>query len=410
MATAETWDVFHSDRLEIERGLSTDEVRAALARGEIHDDDLARPAGSSIPWARLADIPNLSSPELRLDEELPPTQPAEDLAPTGASEDLLPTQPTVDLKWRGATEDLVPTQHAAEFAPPEPEEELTPTQPVTEMTPTAPAEPLEAPPLAAERADNEIELIAEDHEDSFEITVDAEPEAAPSPPAPPKPSGPLRFDDVRTAATEDLDPEAFHDEPDGLGRYDLNLEPERRVNLPVEDQTELGWDMEPEEEEYDPEEEDEAAAEFTLSRSAPERVEELDLAAMVDVAFQMVLFFLVTASTILFKTLEVPKPNPESPQNSVAQASQRQPTIDDLMNDYIVVEIDPQGTIKVDHEPASPETLIEQLRKARDETHRTTMLLSADFQTPHRNAVLAYDAANEIGLRIAIARPNPSGG
>src|SRR5262249_29065044 len=42
------------------------------------------------------------------------------------------------------------------------------------------------------------------------------------------------------------------------------------------------------EEEYDPLEEDEAVAEFTLSRGGPERVEELDLAAMVDVAFQLV--------------------------------------------------------------------------------------------------------------------------
>ena len=33
------------------------------------------------------------------------------------------------------------------------------------------------------------------------------------------------------------------------------------------------------------------------------------------------------------------------------------------------------------------------------------MLLSADFATLHRNAVLAYDAANEIGLGIAIAKP-----
>jgi hypothetical protein len=37
------------------------------------------------------------------------------------------------------------------------------------------------------------------------------------------------------------------------------------------------------------------------------------------------------------------------------------------------------------------------------------MLLSADFSTPHRSAVLAYDAANEIGLGIASARPSPGG-
>jgi hypothetical protein len=38
------------------------------------------------------------------------------------------------------------------------------------------------------------------------------------------------------------------------------------------------------------------------------------------------------------------------------------------------------------------------------------MLLSADYTTLHRNAVLAYDAANEIGLGIAIAKPqSPQG-
>ena len=37
------------------------------------------------------------------------------------------------------------------------------------------------------------------------------------------------------------------------------------------------------------------------------------------------------------------------------------------------------------------------------------MLLSADFATPHRLVVLAYDAANEIGMGIAIAKPTPPG-
>src|SRR2546430_2666417 len=56
------WDVFHADRLELERGLSGDAIRAALSRGELRDDDLARPAGATVPWARLADLPELLSP------------------------------------------------------------------------------------------------------------------------------------------------------------------------------------------------------------------------------------------------------------------------------------------------------------------------------------------------------------
>ena len=44
-----TWDVFQSDRLEVERALSTEAVRAALARGDLRADDLIRPAGTTVP-------------------------------------------------------------------------------------------------------------------------------------------------------------------------------------------------------------------------------------------------------------------------------------------------------------------------------------------------------------------------
>ena len=68
--------------------------------------------------------------------------------------------------------------------------------------------------------------------------------------------------------------------------------------------------------------------------------------------------------------------------------------------------------MKIDREPiaADMNTLVERLRSAREKTHRKAMLLSADFATPHRNSVLAYDAANEIGLGIVIANPTPPQG
>ena len=151
--------------------------------------------------------------------------------------------------------------------------------------------------------------------------------------------------------------------------------------------------------------EDDEASDFTLSRNSAERVEELDLAAMVDVAFQLVLFFLVTASTVVFKTLEVPKPNEDKPPEAAAQS--RAKSIDELEKDYILVEVDAEGGVKVDHLPikADRATLVEKLRTARESTGRKAMLLSADFATRHRNAVLAFDVAGEIDLQIAIAQP-----
>ena len=135
-------------------------------------------------------------------------------------------------------------------------------------------------------------------------------------------------------------------------------------------------------------------------------VEELDLAPMVDVAFQLVLFFMVTATTVLYKTLEIPKPTTDQAPGAVAQGHSR--SVDDLQKDYVLVEIDSGGAIKIDREPvpATVDAMAERLRTAREKTGRKIMLLSADYATPHRNAVLAYDAAIEIGMGIAIARPS----
>jgi biopolymer transport protein ExbD len=273
-----TWDLFRSDRLVTERGLSTEALRAGRARGEYHDDDLVRPAGTTDAWVRLADLPA------------------------------------------------------------------------------------------------EIETETED--------------------------GPGPIQDVEAGGGGG----AARAADSGLGRLDLDLAAGKAGRVDLSSVELIRWDRD-EHDGPDPLDEDEEAAAFTLSRSGPERVEELDLAAMVDVAFQLVLFFLVTSTTMFYKSLEVPRPNPEA---SAAGATQgKAPRIDDLKNDYILVEIDAGGAMKIDREPVAPEiaTLVERLRTARETTGRKAMLLSADAATPHRNAVLAYDAANEIGLGIAIARP-----
>jgi biopolymer transport protein ExbD len=343
-----TWDVFHSDRLELRRSLATAEVRAALASGELRDDDLIRPAGTTTPWARIGDMPALLGPE-------PESEPA-----------------------------------------PEP----------------VPGPPAPAPPPGDDRPPVFLDDLGGD-EDDFEI---------------------LETDDgsrdgVRLEGDVSPFDEAEHDTiPDpsagagAYGEFDLSLRdagagagrgPGSSAELVaagddgLEFVDEDGAPVE-DEEEYDPLEEDEAVAEFTLSRNRPERVEELDLAAMVDVAFQLVLFFLVTATTVLYKSLEVPKPNPESSPTAAAQQG-RSKSLDELKDDFILVEIDPSGAVKIDHEPVPADlgVLAERLRAERERTRRQSMLLSADFATPHRSAVLAYDAANEIGLAIAIARPSP---
>jgi biopolymer transport protein ExbD len=225
----------------------------------------------------------------------------------------------------------------------------------------------------------------------------------PAPPAAPKPK------------PQEAPLEAIIDDEEDEAEAPLSLDPRKagsprtRVTLPkLEPVENMSMEAQPVEDDVDPLAEDEEAAGFTLTRKATEKVEELDLAAMVDVAFQLVLFFLVTATTIVYKTLEVPKPAADSPAGAVSQGQNK--SLEDLSNDFILVEIDAQGAIKIDHEPAPGDmaSLADRLRNARSQTGRNKMLLSADALTMHRAAVIAYDAANEIGLGIAIARPTSS--
>ncbi|AGA31553.1 ExbD/TolR family protein [Singulisphaera acidiphila] len=358
-----TWDVFHGDRLEVERSLTIEAVRQALAQGDLRDDDLIRPAGTTVAWVRLADFPALlipvddPAPEVEVEVETPP-----------------PALPSVGF--------------ASDFDESESNNQASDS--------VADEKGFDAPEF------DDFEILDDDSQVALPVAHDEDTNRASDPFADENEFDIPDFDDLdddSQVALPVASEEQFSDDDLEIPGEDDSL-----IALPVgrgEDDENEGE----EEEEYDPQEEDEAIAEFTLTRGSAETVEELDLAAMVDVAFQLVLFFLVTATTVLYKSLEVPKPNPDSPAAAAAQGHSR--SLDELKDDYILVEIDPAGLMKIDREPVRADMagLIERLRDAREKTGRKAMLLSADFATPHRNAVLAYDAANEIGLGIAIARP-----
>jgi biopolymer transport protein ExbD len=323
------WDVFHSERLEAERDLTAQAVRDALARGDLNEDDLVRPAGET-RWSRLADSP--------------------EFGPLASL--VLPS------------EEDVPVEHAT------------------------------FQPLSIDEQDRDDAVEADLPRFEFNPETLAAIERDPDPTF--EPPSREEFDVI------------IDEDDDGPGPVLPDEETERPALSDLELGSVVAADVFKEgavEDEFDPQDEDDEAAEFTLSRNSPETVEELDLAAMVDVAFQLVLFFLVTAQVVLFKTLEVPRPNEDKPPEAAAQG--RSKSVEELEKDYILVEVDAAGAIKVDRQPApaSRPALVELLRTSREKTARKAMLLSADFATRHENAVLVFDVANEIDLRIAIAQP-----
>jgi biopolymer transport protein ExbD len=394
-----TWDVFHGDRLELERGLTLSAIREALAVGELREDDLVRPAGTAVAWTRLADMPQLIEPAAESTNSVDRVpEPAEAL-PAGS----IPSAPANRQRdFEVETDETAPssgsvthadfTQHGSDWRDlgAEPGDVAFPViqddPPESYQTPALAKVPDVVPSGAWDWA-----LVDDDDEDMEEEDADFE-------------SGAPVLEHTGGDDLEILDdePEAANDAPFAFVDDPPRSDSSSRVALAVVNsnaRNDAGALTEVPEEEQ-----------FSLSRSGAMTVEELDLAPMVDVAFQLVLFFMVAAQTILYKTLEIPKPSADQAPAAVAQGRSR--SLDELKEDYILVEIDGSGALKIDREPvaANATALIERLRSAREATHRKAMLLSAEYTTSHRNAVLAYDAANEIGLGIVIAKPaNPQG-
>lgn len=451
----ETWDIFLTDQLEVRRGLSTAEVHAAVARGEIRDDDLIRPAGSSDPWAPIVDrLPPATSVEpaapAAITQPHPPQVPHPPVPPVSvepaAAPDLaVPSIPTVSAssdapitgvearttEFFGEILGLkTPKESQAGTAgekiskvPREPETTEKPAD-IDKFSSEAPSSSVVPPqpperPVALFADEDEDEIVeAEEDDDDFpsvEMLEKADERRSPQDSRPGDLGG--RLSHVRSGDPTHDHSDGYTDDPlpaglrAELGRDDLRAESETVVlgiGGALSPATE--WDHSTKAEiadmalgEHGAEVEDD----LSLTRGGTEKVEELDLAAMVDVAMQLVLFFLVTGLTVMFKTMEVPKPNPDKPAGGVSQGQGR--TLDDLMHDYILVEMDAEGSIKVDQEPvaANFDALVERLRTARESSGgRNTMLLNVDYNTPHRDAVMAYDAANEIGLSVAVGQPS----
>jgi biopolymer transport protein ExbD len=123
--------------------------------------------------------------------------------------------------------------------------------------------------------------------------------------------------------------------------------------------------------------------------------EEMDLTPMVDVTFQLLIFFMVSASFSLQKSIEVPTPDPDQ-----KGASQQVQTLDDLQGTSIIVKIDASNTIWIDDEPlADALRLSDTLRDKMRREQKTELLVTADAASLHRTVISVIDAANEVGMQ-----------
>jgi biopolymer transport protein ExbD len=137
-------------------------------------------------------------------------------------------------------------------------------------------------------------------------------------------------------------------------------------------------------------------------RKAETEFDQMDLTPMVDVTFLLLIFFMITASFTIQKTIQVPSPDPE--KKGGAQTFQ---VPEDLERVSIEITVDENNAIKVDDDPLQdPSGLADVIQSKMREAQKQELLLRANARSLHETTILVVDAANEAGIeKIRIVTP-----
>jgi len=134
-------------------------------------------------------------------------------------------------------------------------------------------------------------------------------------------------------------------------------------------------------------------------KHAPPPDEELDLTPMVDVTFQLLIFFMLTAAFALQKSIDLPTPSPE-------QATAQSRTLEEIEedDDYIIVRIEDDNTILLEDKEISRQEVVPRLRELREKPAGksarppNSLMVMASGDALHETVVLVLDAGSEVGM------------
>jgi biopolymer transport protein ExbD len=152
----------------------------------------------------------------------------------------------------------------------------------------------------------------------------------------------------------------------------------------------MGWKGLDEPEEI-PEEEQAWATE---KKPIPE--DEMDMTPMVDVTFLLLIFFMVTASFTLQKSLEQPRAATDDPSENVVE-----PIIEE---DYIEIVIDQNSNYYVttrqemEREAPSEREMRAILADAKANSNATRLVIKAHLDAKHSRVITAWDAGVMVGM------------
>jgi biopolymer transport protein ExbD len=125
---------------------------------------------------------------------------------------------------------------------------------------------------------------------------------------------------------------------------------------------------------------------------------EMDMTPMVDVVFNLLIFFMVTAAFSLQKSIEIPKPQQSDQPSTQVMEIEDNP-------DFVTIIVDEFNTFQVvtpewERECPSQQELLIQLREAKDGggggVAPTKVLVKAHGDALHERVVVALDSASAV--------------
>ena len=126
----------------------------------------------------------------------------------------------------------------------------------------------------------------------------------------------------------------------------------------------------------------------------PKHEDLIDMTAMVDIVFFLLIFFLVTSMQSIEAVIGIPAPQaPASSPNVQA--------IPDFANDpnYVVVTIDADDAVYVDDEEVASEMdLRTKLRAAKQEQEKDSLMINVAADSTHGKFVMVLDAGADAGM------------
>jgi biopolymer transport protein ExbD len=123
-------------------------------------------------------------------------------------------------------------------------------------------------------------------------------------------------------------------------------------------------------------------------------VDEYDLTPMVDMAFLLNMFFMLTTAYALLHSMRIPAPKPDEVSK---ESKASQPISKDELDAMIVVQIDADNKLRVDEQLTDPDSLTRAIQGRM--TDKASVLIKAHPDAYHESLVRVFDSCNELRIQ-----------